>query len=152
MSLGRLCSRSALRPFRLLLLPSALALSMSTSVFPLKSAQTTHVPGGLAVTEHTLTLPLDHSAPSGDTLEVFVREVVKASLLEEASKLPCLLYLQGGPGFPSPRLTSPPSGWQKAALDKYRILLLDQVFFALTLPISPICHTPFSLYITSSYF
>jgi len=38
-----------------------------------------------------------------------------------------LLYLQGGPGFPSPRPTVPISGWQKSALEKpFRILLLDQ--------------------------
>eukprot|EP00602_Paraphysomonas_sp_CaronLab_P011931 CAMPEP_0185041628 /NCGR_PEP_ID=MMETSP1103-20130426/41202_1 /TAXON_ID=36769 /ORGANISM="Paraphysomonas bandaiensis, Strain Caron Lab Isolate" /LENGTH=411 /DNA_ID=CAMNT_0027581459 /DNA_START=141 /DNA_END=1376 /DNA_ORIENTATION=- len=37
------------------------------------------------------------------------------------------MYLQGGPGFPSPRPTAPPSGWMKSALNKgYRLLLLDQ--------------------------
>lgn len=122
MSLGL---RRAVRP-SLLLLPSALALSMSTSVPPLSSGKTSFVPGGLAVTEHTLTLPLDHRTPEGATVQVFVREVVKASKLGEAATLPCLLYLQGGPGFPSPRVSSPASGWQKGALDKYRVLLLDQ--------------------------
>ena len=49
-----------------------------------------------------------------------------ASALADGA-LPCLLYLQGGPGFPSARPTLPPGGWTKAALAKgYRVLLLDQ--------------------------
>ena len=46
--------------------------------------------------------------------------------LQVADDLPWLLYLQGGPGFASPRPTCPPTGWTKAALDKHRVLLLDQ--------------------------
>ena len=98
-------------------------LMMSVSAAPL----TTRLPGDLLVREHTLRVPVDHSAPrkSGE-LELFVRELVPASKASDAD-LPCLLYLQGGPGFPSGRPTSPPSGWQQAALKvPYRVLLLDQ--------------------------
>lgn len=45
---------------------------------------------------------------------------------EADSSMPFLLYLQGGPGYPSPRLGSPPEGWLKVALETYRVLLLDQ--------------------------
>ena len=38
---------------------------------------------------------------------------------------PYLLYLQGGPGFESPRPITK-SGWIKRALNRYDILLLDQ--------------------------
>ena len=85
------------------------------------------VPGDLFVLEHSLSVPLDHSAPGAECITIFVRELVKASKSEEErAKLPCLLYLQGGPGFPSARPTAPPSGWQKAALESFRVLLLDQ--------------------------
>lgn len=87
------------------------------------------LPGDLLVREHTVTLPVDHGAGSGGrfgNLDVFVREIVPASK-DADSSLPCLLYLQGGPGFPSGRPTAPPSGWTKAALGKgFRVFLLDQ--------------------------
>jgi len=74
-------------------------------------------------------VPIDHAAgPTGKfgSLDVFVREIVPASKAADDT-LPCLLYLQGGPGFPSGRPTAPPSGWMKAALGKsYRVFLLDQ--------------------------
>jgi pimeloyl-ACP methyl ester carboxylesterase len=73
-------------------------------------------------------VPVDHANPRGrfGSLDVFVREVVPASK-DDDKTLPCLLYLQGGPGFPSGRPTSPPSGWTKAALGKgFRVFLLDQ--------------------------
>ena len=76
--------------------------------------------------EHVLNVPLDYSKPDGESLDLFVRELVPASKADDES-LPYLLYLQGGPGFPSGRPTCPPSGWQKAALAaSYRVLLLDQ--------------------------
>ena len=90
---------------------------------------TTILPGDLLVREHVLTVPVDHAAGEGGrfgSLEVFVRELVPASK-DADSNLPCLLYLQGGPGFPSRRPTAPPGGWTKAALSKqYRVFLLDQ--------------------------
>lgn len=89
---------------------------------------TTRLPGNLCVRDHILKVPVDHGAGprrSGE-LELFVRELVPAAKADDDS-LPCLLYLQGGPGFPSGRPTSPPSGWQQAALAvPYRVLLLDQ--------------------------
>ena len=100
------------------------ALMMSTTVRAAPLA--TRLPGDLLVREHTLRVPLDYNAPASEELELFVRELVPASKADDDS-LPCLLYLQGGPGFPSGRPTSPPSGWQQSALkESYRVLLLDQ--------------------------
>ena len=44
-----------------------------------------------------------------------------------ADHLPCLMYLQGGPGFAAPRPACPPGGWMAPALKEFRLLLLDQV-------------------------
>ena len=44
---------------------------------------------------------------------------------KEDHDLPYLLYLQGGPGFESPRPTEA-SGWLKKACEEHRVILLDQ--------------------------
>jgi pimeloyl-ACP methyl ester carboxylesterase len=78
---------------------------------------------GTVLTDHTFLVPLDHSHPDGRQIEVFGREVVAAG--QEGADLPWLLYLQGGPGFGSPR----PIGrdaWLDRVLEDYRVLLLDQ--------------------------
>lgn len=93
------------------------------------------LPGGILVTEHELSVPLDHTAPLGEYLTLFVREVVKVD--KQSDKLPYLLYLQGGPGFPAPRVSAPPTGWMKAALEKHRVLLLDQRGTGRSTPATP---------------
>lgn len=45
---------------------------------------------------------------------------------KEELGLPYLLFLQGGPGFESPRPVEA-SGWLKKACEGYRVILLDQV-------------------------
>ena len=82
----------------------------------------THRIPGLVLTDHVFTLPLDHSHPTGPTIEVFGREVVAPR--KEAEKLPWLIFFQGGPGFGSPR-PGESSGWIKRAIQDYRVLLLD---------------------------
>jgi hypothetical protein len=63
----------------------------------------------------------------GERVTVFVRELVSAAHAQRTD-LPTVMYLQGGPGFPSRRPTAPASGWVASALqDGYRVLLLDQV-------------------------
>lgn len=47
---------------------------------------------------------------------------------KEKQSLPYLLFLQGGPGFESPRPTEA-SGWIKKACEDHHIVLLDQVPF-----------------------
>jgi len=83
----------------------------------------THRLPGLRLTDHTFTIPLDHDAPEGETLEVFAREVTSSSAA--ADKLPWLVFFQGGPGMAAPRPLSN-TGWIKRAVRDYRVLLLDQ--------------------------
>lgn len=54
---------------------------------------------------------------------MFAREVVPLGTANR-DELPWLVFLQGGPGGASPRPAA--GGWLTAALEKYRLLLLDQ--------------------------
>jgi len=78
---------------------------------------------GLTLTEREFRLPLDHERPDGEHITVFAREAVATD--KEEQDLPWLLFLQGGPGFGSPRPTER-GGWLKRATDEFRVLLLDQ--------------------------
>ncbi len=80
---------------------------------------------GTVLTDHTFTVPLDHDRPDGEQIEVFAREVAPAGRRSGDPALPWLVYLQGGPGFGSPRPYGRES-WLHRALDGYRVLLLDQ--------------------------
>ena len=84
-------------------------------------AATYRIPGAI-LTEREHTVPLDHSSSGGATITVFTREVAAVG----GEDRPYLLFLQGGPGFEAPRPDGPPQGWQKRALEDYRLLLLDQ--------------------------
>lgn len=44
---------------------------------------------------------------------------------KEEQSLPCLLYLQGGPGFECMRPTEA-GGWISKACEEYRVILMDQ--------------------------
>jgi pimeloyl-ACP methyl ester carboxylesterase len=74
------------------------------------------------VREHTVDVPLDWSNP-GETISVFARELIDPTRKDE--DLPCLVFLQGGPGGKGPR-PSGPAGWIGQALKKYRVVLMDQ--------------------------
>jgi len=78
---------------------------------------------GIVYTDHVIRVPLDHADPSGETIEVFARELVDASKVD--SDLPRLLYLQGGPGGKAVRPANR-GGFVGRALDDYRVVLLDQ--------------------------
>jgi len=80
---------------------------------------------GTVLTDHTFLVPLDHANPDGEQIEVFGREVVATRKADRADDLPWLVFLQGGPGFGSPRLVGRQQ-WLDRALDDYRVLLLDQ--------------------------
>ena len=78
---------------------------------------------GMRVREHTVQVPLRWDADDGETVPVFVRELVRPS--RDAEDLPLLLFLQGGPGGKGPR----PVGrgeWIDRALRDFRVVLLDQ--------------------------
>ncbi|WP_308250912.1 alpha/beta fold hydrolase [Nonomuraea rhizosphaerae] len=84
---------------------------------------TTYTIPGMRVREHVVSVPLDWSDPDGETIEVFAREL--ADPVRAGEDLPCLLFLQGGPGGKGPRPTGP-DGWIGQALRTYRVILLDQ--------------------------
>ncbi|MBK3573328.1 alpha/beta fold hydrolase [Streptomyces sp. MBT65] len=79
---------------------------------------------GVVLTDRHFTVPLDHEDPTGETIELYAREVV-ASDKAHREDLPWLLYLQGGPGFGANRFVGR-QAWLGRALDEYRVLLLDQ--------------------------
>jgi pimeloyl-ACP methyl ester carboxylesterase len=78
---------------------------------------------GLAMTDHTFAVPLDHGDPESPSIEVFAREVVAPD--KAGDELPWLLFLQGGPGGKGPRPPGPQS-WLGHVLKTHRVLLLDQ--------------------------
>ncbi|CAL9345779.1 Proline iminopeptidase [Streptomyces sp. enrichment culture] len=78
---------------------------------------------GVVLTDRRFTVPLDHDNPSGETIELYAREVVARDRTDR--DLPWLLYLQGGPGFGANRFVGKPA-WLGRALEDYRVLLLDQ--------------------------
>jgi pimeloyl-ACP methyl ester carboxylesterase len=88
---------------------------------------------GAVLTDHTFAVPLDHDDPGGEQIEVFAREVAAAG--EAPADPPWLLFLQGGPGFGSPRLSGR-SSWLDRALSSYRVLLLDQRGTARSTPVT----------------
>ncbi|KDM91558.1 alpha/beta fold hydrolase [Photobacterium galatheae] len=79
--------------------------------------------GDMYCQPHYFQLPLNYQQPNGSRIQVYAREVVARE--KRDSDLPWLVYLQGGPGFPSPRPDAE-QGWLKRALQTYRVLLLDQ--------------------------
>ncbi|MGQ7311083.1 alpha/beta fold hydrolase [Microbacterium arabinogalactanolyticum] len=79
---------------------------------------------GMAVTEHTFTVPLDYTDPRSAHITIFALELVAASRIGD--DLPWLLFLQGGPGGKGPRPLHAGEGWLKRALQTHRVLLLDQ--------------------------
>jgi len=58
-------------------------------------------------------------------LDLMNKSIVAAGKEDEG--LPYLLYLQGGPGFESPR-PNDASGWIGKACEGYRVVLLDQAW------------------------
>ncbi|KAL2892118.1 Proline iminopeptidase [Bienertia sinuspersici] len=80
----------------------------------------------LKLRDHFFKVPLDYSLRSNSfcpKITVFAREVVSAG--KEDQSLPYLLYLQGGPGFESPRPTDS-NGWIGKACEDYRVVFVEQ--------------------------
>ncbi|WP_312169505.1 alpha/beta fold hydrolase [Microbacterium sp.] len=78
---------------------------------------------GIRVREYRTTAPLDWNAPDGETIELFVRELVDPA--SDTADRPLLTYLQGGPGGANPRPLGR-DGWIDEALRDYRVVLVDQ--------------------------
>ncbi|ONK80474.1 uncharacterized protein A4U43_C01F18100, partial [Asparagus officinalis] len=98
---------------------------MASSANP-SSVSGGHSVGGFSVPSQASRppLPLRSTTPPPARISVFAREVVRVGK-EEKLRMPYLLYLQGGPGFESPRPVEA-SGWIKKACEDYRVILLDQ--------------------------
>jgi pimeloyl-ACP methyl ester carboxylesterase len=96
----------------------------ATKSFGIIRSVRTYQQPGTVLTDHHFSVPLDHGKPDGDRIEVFGREVVAVGKADD-ERLPWLVFLQGGPGFPAQRPTGR-STWLDRALDDYRVLLLDQ--------------------------
>ena len=97
--------------------------SRSTGAFGIIVDVRTYRQPGTVVTEHHVSVPLDHGRPDGERITVFAREVTATR--PGAQALPWLVFLQGGPGFAARRPVGR-STWLDRALDDYRVLLLDQ--------------------------
>lgn len=84
----------------------------------------TYVVPGLVLTDHELSVPLDHTRPDGERITVFAREVADP----DGRDRPFLVFLQGGPGNEAPRPTRLPTNppWLDRALADYRVLMVDQ--------------------------
>jgi pimeloyl-ACP methyl ester carboxylesterase len=81
--------------------------------------------GGRVVTgDHWLAVPLDADDPGRGSIEVYARELRSAA--RAGDDLPYLLFLQGGPGGRSPRPGVDGPSWLGWALERYRVILLDQ--------------------------
>ncbi|WP_030600598.1 alpha/beta fold hydrolase [Streptomyces fulvoviolaceus] len=78
---------------------------------------------GMHVREHLVDVPLDWSEPARGTIQLFARDITAPA--RKGEDLPCLVYLQGGPGGKGPRPLDR-SGWLGRALETYRVILVDQ--------------------------
>lgn len=78
---------------------------------------------GMHVREHLVDVPLDWSDPARGTIQLFARDLTAPA--RKGEDLPCLVYLQGGPGGKGPRPLDR-SGWLGRALETYRVILVDQ--------------------------
>jgi pimeloyl-ACP methyl ester carboxylesterase len=78
----------------------------------------------MLLTDHLITVPLDHEHADGRTIEVYAREIASTA----GQDLPYLVYLQGGPGYEAPRPTPWPMSpsWLERALRDFRVIMLDQ--------------------------
>ncbi|GKV50910.1 hypothetical protein SLEP1_g57589 [Rubroshorea leprosula] len=84
--------------------------------------------------DHRFTAPLDYRDPATSLkISIFAREVVAVG--KEDQPLPYLLFLQGGPGFESPRPTEG-SGWILKACEEFRVILMDQRGTGLSTPLT----------------
>jgi proline iminopeptidase len=77
----------------------------------------------MRVRDHVTDVPLDWSDPARGRIQLFAREIVDPIRARE--DLPCLVYLQGGPGGKGPRPLDR-SGWLGQALRDHRVVLVDQ--------------------------
>src|SRR5690606_5488560 len=89
---------------------------------------------GMLIRDRSVPVPLDWARPEGDSISVFVREVVDPARRND--DLPLLCYLQGGPGGKSPRPMQNGPAWLAEALKAHRVVLPDQRGTGRSTPVS----------------
>ena len=89
-----------------------------------------YVPG-LHIEDRSIRVPLDWTGHTpgegfdGESISLFYRVVTAPEHVHD--DLPLLVFLQGGPGGPGPRLLNPTSdGWIAEAIKHFRVVLPDQ--------------------------
>ncbi|MDO5672128.1 MAG: alpha/beta fold hydrolase [Actinomycetaceae bacterium] len=87
---------------------------------------------GCTVFEYRMPVPLDWEDPNSTPITLFAREIVRPG----QEKAPRLLYLQGGPGGAADRPDTI-GGWIGAALNHYRMVLMDQRGTGASTPLDP---------------
>lgn len=83
-----------------------------------------HELGTLRLDDHTLTVPLTSDPADSRTIDIFARVATRVG----GEDLPYLVFLQGGPGNEAPRPALDPASpaWLPTALERYRVVMLDQ--------------------------
>eukprot|EP00250_Pteridium_aquilinum_P014709 c22152_g1_i1 orf=195-1634(-) len=87
----------------------------------------------LLLRDYHISVPLDYNSADSVRITLFVREVIATGKKEQ--RMPYLLFLQGGPGFESPR-PQEAGGWLKRACKEFRVILLDQRGTGLSTPLT----------------
>lgn len=89
--------------------------------------------GQLRLGELTLEVPLTADPADTRTIEVFARIATRNG----GEDLPYLVFLQGGPGNEAPRPSLSPlnPSWLAVALERYRVIMLDQRGTGISTPV-----------------
>lgn len=130
---------------RLSALVSVVTVVVTAETIPaaeLVSSKAHIVPGPLRVTELTFRVPLDYDDADGEKITLFGRSVtpyeipiVPSDSDEEASPLPYMVYLEGGPGFGNREPQDHPL--TSTALERgYQVLYLDHRGTGYSTPVS----------------
>lgn len=135
-------TKVAMRLSALLSVVTAAVASETIPAAELVSNKAHIVPGPLRVTELTFRVPLDYDDADGEKITLFGRSVTPYEIPiapsdsdEEASPLPYMVYLEGGPGFGNREPQDHPL--TSTALERgYQVLYLDHRGTGYSSPVS----------------